>query len=728
MALFKKKNKNVDQEQVKEVKAESNVKKGSKKKGGRKNKSLLNGLNFPESVLTMVRSNLESEPGAVRRVGDAYVLVSITDEMLSGFSAKDEAIGSFAKAVKDGSISSVVLSKDIESGRLVLIPDDSSINRMDEYSFLRNMEYELVLFSDDLDDDDQVTVLDTLVDFSDIRKMADNRDITYELHGTTVDIVDRIVDTGATAGAADMYVAEEPQDEPETIDDVPLDNDIPDLDDFDAEVPAGSDYDMDFNDVPSDDIPDFDDAPISSDLDVSDEYDAIDSAASDSDDFEDFSDDYDSYDSYDIPEAEPQSREDVYSMVERTFLNDDLEIPVTDELFNVHFNTDRSSIPLFVFSEKTTDETSDLERNIRKMAETANTNIERIHQQNLSALKEDYFHALSQERENIAQQLALDSDDNDYGMMMLATKKEALEDDYEREKKAFIDDAISASGSRYDAMHKNELKRRLETIEDTFELEVKQAENKKKTEILEARKEKAAALYNTASVRILQGLSDEYRLMQEEELELYETEKKKMDDYLKENFANDVMRARAIRDELTRHNEVDDLKARYAALQDLNETRLEEVRKQAKDSLAAVSQKHDKIVEEMSKDFEKELNKSKAREEKAYDDFKKLQHDYATIDDKKNAEFEHRLSVMQDEIDAKNRQIESMQAEIGKKNNISIILMIVIALAFLAVGIALGFIVTPAHAAEIASDTSQASFASIPALVSAAVIKYKFRK
>lgn len=720
----KSKDKDSPKKKGKKSKDASGSAKGEAKKGKKKKskKSIIGSFDFSESVLEVMRDKLSLCSGAVRYVDRGYVLISVTDDMLSDFTAKDEAIGSFAKAVTDGSISTVVLASDIESGRLVIAPDEESLSRMEEYSFLRKMEFEPVFFSDDMDDEDSVKVFNGVIDFKTLQKIADHN-LTFEIEGNDIAVVDG-VDFDTTSN-----------DDINSMDNMAFD-DIIDEESLEAGDTSGLENENDLDEL-SDftDITDIDMGQEEIEPDANFQFSLEDDVAAGDFPEEDFDFGEEGDFGYDemmdiVDDAEVQTKDDVDKIIERCFLNDDLEISVTDELFNVHFDSSFENIPLFQFSSRMSDEDSELEDVIRKMAETANTNIQRIHHQNLSALKEDYFHTLSQERENIARQLDLDSDDNEYGLMMIATKelteeltrekgryirekREELEADYDKDRQNVVNAAIAASSSRFDALHQPELKRKIQTIEDNFDIEVKQSENDKRVEILAARKEKAAALYNSATVRVLQALSDEYRRMQEEELEIYEEEKHKMDVYLRENFANDVMRARAIRDELARHNEVDDLKARYAELQEINERKLEQNQKQANDSLKAISQKHDRIVEEITKEFEAQLAKSKKREEAAYDDFKKLQADYAAIDEKKNAEFSHRLTLLQDEIDAKNMQINSLQEEMSKKNNISIVLLAVVAVAFLAVGIALGFIVTPAHAETINNVSEPSTSMSI---------------
>ena len=262
--------------------------------------------------------------------------------------------------------------------------------------------------------------------------------------------------------------------------------------------------------------------------------------------------------------------------------------------------------------------------------------------------------------------------------------------------------AIAAAERSFDNANETSLHVEIEHVGSAFEESAKTVRDQALADLYVARKEAAHVLYDRAQVRILQNLSDEFRMNQEQELEEYERTRKEIDDYLKGHYSDDIMRAKALRDELDRHNEVDVIRKRYDELQIANKKEIERMRNEASNALDDLRAKSDESkkqlvssYEDKLAEYERKVAEKDERIQQGYGEIKDLQAEFARADERKQIEFEHRLAQARDEVDAKNRQMDAMQEDQKRKGTMFIVACVSVGLLCLLLGTILGFTIIP---------------------------------
>lgn len=705
--------------------------KGKKEK---KAKIIMRNLRFEDSVMKMVYESMDRESGAVRKVDGGYLAIVLDDSVLRELGMGNEAVGSFGKAIKDRAISACVLPNEIANGHLILIPDEASLERLREFKFMRNGSFNWCFIKDGLTEDDTVEILDQTVTLDELQAIADNETkLSYANGVVTIggggaspaagfdDDAPYVDDTGfvdAELGAGTDMAASDAVDELQNMADaVAAESDIVEqvdnvtdgsIDDIAMVGFDGTNYGEEEPEMPADEInlDDFDE----NDLD----FDA---------DFEDFSETdlalFDGEeDQANLPVAQPFTQDDLDEVLTHSFVTGPFDLEVDMNTFDMHFNYPQ--LPEFKFDPSLFSDVPELMNHVQLMADSANAHIQTIHKQNQQKLKDDYMQALRAEIDALTRHFDISPDANteaaarandirDRYTELIDNKNEEIEKkvqelrtQYNEKKQRYVDQAIAAAERSFDNANETSLHVEIEHVGSAFEESAKTVRDQALADLYVARKEAAHVLYDRAQVRILQNLSDEFRMNQEQELEEYERTRKEIDDYLKGHYSDDIMRAKALRDELDRHNEVDVIRKRYDELQIANKKEIERMRNEASNALDDLRAKSDESkkqlvssYEDKLAEYERKVAEKDERIQQGYGEIKDLQAEFARADERKQIEFEHRLAQARDEVDAKNRQMDAMQEDQKRKGTMFIVACVSVGLLCLLLGTILGFTIIP---------------------------------
>ena len=714
---------------------EMNAKQTAKGKKEKKAKIIMRNLRFEDSVMKMVYDSMSNESGAVRRVDGGYLAIVLDDSVLRELGMGNEAVGSFGKAVKDRAISACVLPNEIANGHLVLIPDATSLERLREFKFMRTGEFNWCFMRDGLTEDDTVEILDQKTTLDELQSIADNEtSLTYQdgkvLIGSSApagasdgfdDDAPYVDDTGFVdeelGAGAEMSSSEAVEEIQNMTDAVVAESNIVDevdnvadgsIDDIAMVDFEGNNYGEAVEEQPLDEInlDDFDD----SDLD----FDA---------DFEEFSDtDLALFDeeanAANLPAAEPFTQDDLDAALTHSFVTGPFDLPVDMDTFDMHFRYPQ--LPEFKFDPSLFSDVPELMNHVQLMADSANAYIKTLHDQNQQKLKDDYMQALRAEVDALTRHFDISPDANteaaarandirdryteliDNKPQEIEKKIQELRDQYNEKKQRYVDQAIAAAERSFDNANETSLHVEIEHVGSAFEEGAKSVRDQALADLYVARKEAAHVLYDRAQVRILQNLSDEFRMNQEQELEEYERTRQEIESYLKGHYSDDIMRAKALRDELDRHNEVDVIRKRYDELQIANKKEIERMRNEASNALDDLRAKSDESkkqlvtsYEDKIAEYERKVAEKDERIQQGYGEIKDLQAEFARADERKQIEFEHRLAQARDEVDAKNRQMDAMQEDQKRKGTMFIVACVSVGLLCLLLGTILGFTVIP---------------------------------
>lgn len=705
--------------------------KGKKEK---KAKIIMRNLRFEDSVMKMVYESMDRESGAVRKVDGGYLAIILDDSVLRELGMGNEAVGSFGKAIKDRAISACVLPNEIANGHLILIPDEASLERLREFKFMRNGSFNWCFIKDGLTEDDTVQILDQTVTLDELQSIADNKtDLGFANGVVTIgggggapvdgfdDDAPYVDDTGfvdAELGAGTGMAASDAIDELQSMADavaaesniVEEVNDVADgsIDDISMVGFDGTNYGDEQPELADDEISldDFDE----NDLD----FDA---------DFEDFSETdlalfEGEEDQSNLPVAQPFTQDDLDEVLTHSFVTGPFDLEVDMDTFDMHFNYPQ--LPEFKFDPSLFSDVPELMNHVQLMADSANAHIQTIHRQNQQKLKDDYMQALRAEIDALTRHFDISPDANteaaarandirdrytdliDNKAQEIEKKVQELRTQYNEKKQRYVDQAIAAAERSFDNANETSLHVEIEHVGSAFEESAKTVRDQALADLYVARKEAAHVLYDRAQVRILQNLSDEFRMNQEQELEEYERTRKEIDDYLKGHYSDDIMRAKALRDELDRHNEVDVIRKRYDELQIANKKEIERMRNEASNALEDLRAKSDESkkqlvssYEDKLAEYERKVAEKDERIQQGYGEIKDLQAEFARADERKQIEFEHRLAQARDEVDAKNRQMDAMQEDQRRKGTMFVVACVSVGLLCLLLGTILGFTIIP---------------------------------
>ena len=707
---------------------------GKKGKKEKKAKIIMRNLRFEDSVMKMVYDSMSNEDGAIRRVDGGYLAIVLDDSVLRQLGMGNEAVGSFGKAVKDRAISACVLPNEINNGHLILLPDNASLERLREFKFMRSGSFNWCFIRDGLTEDDTVEILDQTVTLDELQSIADNKTpISYSngkviigggsaadnIDGAFDDDAPYVDDTGfvdAELGAGTGMTTSDAVEEIQNMTDaVAAESNIGEQ----VDVADGSIDDIAMVDFEGNNYGEAVDPSADADLDLDFDDNDLDFDA----DFDEFSDTDlalfdDEANAANLPEAEPFTQDDLDQVLNHSFVAGPFDLEVDMDTFDMHFNYPQ--LPEFKFDPSLFSDVPELMNHVQLMADSANAHIQTIHRQNQQKLKDDYMQALRAEIDALTRHFDISPDANteaasrandiraryseliDNKAQEIEKKVQELRTQYNDKKQRYVDQAIAAAERSFDNANETSLHVEIEHVGSAFEESAKSVRDQALADLYVARKEAAHVLYDRAQVRILQNLSDEFRMNQEQELEEYERTRQEIDNYLKGHYSDDIMRAKALRDELDRHNEVDVIRKRYDELQIANKKEIERMRNEASHALDDLRAKSDEAkkqlvttYEDKIAEYERKVAEKDDRIQQGYGEIKDLQAEFARADERKQIEFEHRLAQARDEVDAKNRQMDAMQEDQKRKGTMFIVACVSVGLLCLLLGTILGFTVIP---------------------------------
>lgn len=496
--------------------------------------------------------------------------------------------------------------------------------------------------------------------------------------------------------------------------------------DEDAPAPAPAD-DADGSIENVDNLPNFDPDEIPDDFDEPLEDDLpFDDGAYDDDDESDIENPFEDLDVESDTEAEDASevaenstpapvvddrvfdRDAVRNTMARRFLDEDLGFTVDMTPFNALFGHEANDASRFSL-----DHLSDenwLDGQIKLLSQQANDALADRRRRDIDELRDLYFSLVSNTGDEIAAQMstALGADNvwaqtlaeadanaeksRESLVDIVGAQRAAIISKYEKERESDAQAKAAEAKSLYDVRHKPGLDRELAEIEPNLRATIDEDYTLRRRQILDARKQSAQASFDASLTRVMDHLIQKRSEQVARETELMEQFRDDMGRFLDENRKEDIARAEALREQLSRQNIVEQKTAEFAAREKELREQIVRERDEAQKRLLASQDETNKLIERMRLDHEAALAQAQAEVERANERTKEEAARVNVVRDEISRQYESQITFLENDQKTLMSQMNRESVVAKRANHLYIALAVLTALAFLALGVIAGIL------------------------------------
>lgn len=671
----------------------------------RKSKTLISRMGLSDAVASMglnVLSEMTKEPSAVRLLDDGYTVVVLTEDMLidSGLQPGDESFGSFAEALRSEQIKSLLLQTDLNNNKIVIIPDADSLDLLDEFSFAREIDFKWGLVPVDITDDSEVIVTESTVRLSDLINISNNETPIHQkgdgsiivgesdedaLANSDVDVNPAVVDETDVP----EEIGDESEFETSTDEEYPTDEIIDDT----FEVTDGFDFGGDDEQTP----------PVEDDFSTNDQE--LDPELDDS-----------VFEHMD----ETNAKELVDEVISREFYNDELGIKVDPKLFDLHF--DNKDTKLALFNETPLDD-SELSRHVAKMHADANIEMTKFHNDNIQELRSIYNLAMSKSHDSLVDMLNYNDESTDYGKRYTAlqenreaalnafedialAERQRIENEYNIKRDKFGQRAYDDAVHKYDDLYLNDNELLKTKREEQMRSEVNAESDAHISDMYAERRIVARRMYDKASTSILVKLQQQYKEMVAREIQFQDSFRNDIDKYIRENYANDVMRNKALAEELRQKHKADEVRQEYKVMLKAKEDELAQAKISAESEIADLRNKHQTDLSNTIAEWTRKVDEANEQNVDLKKSVDTLQSQLSTMDSEINSKYQAQIETGQNQIKALTDQLAYAEERTAKAGRLQMVIIVAVAIAAVALGLVGGFLMAP-HGTNKVSQPAQ---------------------
>ena len=519
-------------------------------------------------------------------------------------------------------------------------------------------------------------------------------------------------------------------------------------DDAPASAPANDTDELEnvdgLPDFDPDEIPDDFDEPLEDDL-------PFDDGAYDDDDESDIENPFEDLDGDSDAEAEDASevaenpipappapvvdnrvfdREAVRNTMARRFLDEDLGLSVDMTPFEALFGHEVNEASRFSL-----DHLSDenwLDGQIKLLSQQANDALADRRRRDIEELREMFFSLVSNTGDEIAAQMSTapgadnvwaqtleEADTNankarDSIVDIAGAQRAAVIAKYEKEKEADAQAKAVEAKSLYDVRHKPSLDRQLSEIESNLQSTIDEDDTLRRRQILDARQQSARASFDAALTRVMDHLIQKRSEQVAREAELMEQFRGEIGAFLDENRKEDIARAEALREQLSRENIVEQKTAEFNAREKELREQIKREREEAQKRALAAQDETNKLIERMRQENETALAQAKAEIERANQRTTEEAARVNVVREEISRQYESQLISYETDKKALIAQMDRESVVAKRANRLYIALAVLVALAFMALGIIAGILL---HSALGDAHAAAAAIADVSAQV-----------
>lgn len=646
-------------------------------------KNLFTQLQFNETVAETVYDNIRELYNDAERRGaivkydangkENYVIIAmLADDLANAFGKKfkkNEEVGAFSASINDGLIQAVLVEGDFQSGTLGLIPTVDTLADMTEWSFVEKTPLHIAIVTPDFNAEDGVILLSDTVTVNELKNIKNGHMtivVTHDENGEPDEA--KVVKTSELKAA-------EPTPEPEpVVEDVAASAEEP------VEEPIEPVAEFDENH--EDDVPEFD----PSELNEEELYEQHDDVVYDESVFEDLPEADDEF-VEEATVAQPEAQQpvelqhltNVQELILKQLNSDSLDIKVTDDDFYDLFAQDKH--PIELFNETPTDPNNHLDVHVAQMSSVANTKILRFLDESVNSLASEYQLALRTFADKLTNRLDYHDESTDAGKKFKEIKerrqelvnaaieahdlkKQDIQQDYEARKDKFIKERMLQAEREFDDENRAQLEKDTTLDMATLQLDGDDFEAKNLQDLHTRRRDVARVFMERAITDLLVHYRDEMAKVYKKARELALEESKSINRYIEQNFASEVMRANAIQKQLDMQADLKSLQDKFDAQLVEKNNEIQLLREKAEADYVALKEKSDIDLVNLKEELNKELEAERTANADLRKALERMTEKYEKLDEKKEAEYKHRLKVVDDRNQALERRLEDREKDV----------------------------------------------------------------
>ena len=289
---------------------------------------------------------------------------------------------------------------------------------------------------------------------------------------------------------------------------------------------------------------------------------------------------------------------------------------------------------------------------------------------------------------------------------IVGAQRAAIIAKYEKDKEADAQAKAVEAKSLYDVRHKPSLNRELDEIEPNLRATIDEDYTLRRRQILDARKQSAQASFDAALTRVMDHLIQKRSEQVARESELMEQFRDEMGQFLDENRKEDIARAEVLREQLSRQNIVDEKTAEFAAREKELHEQIAREREEAQKRVLATQEEANKALERVRQEMSAQLAQAQAEIERANERAKEEAARANVVRDEVSRQFESQMSSLHLDKQILIDRMDQENVTATRANRLYIALAVLVALAFLALGVIAGILLHSAmgdaHAAAAA--------------------------
>ena len=691
--MFGKKKKSEKSKQDDAIKSSAPKTKVKKKKGGMSDI-------FRESVLETILSDFQQneqfihvENGESKYVG--LVLDTTDIGGLDKKSRKDEAKGSIIECINSGRIKTFISSELLDEECIVIIPEVLTLSAMDEFSLLTDASYELCYVAKNGD----IELLGIKVTYKEIADIIASEGHIDDILGSDDDNIDDVPMDDILLDSVSLKKDDDISDDND-ISNIDDDDDIPDIDDdvnnMDDVIPVNNDDTSVSNDTYQVPESNYDNQSYSEP--VPQQYQDVQQEYIENPDNSQYQNNMGVQPEQNVETEIPADW--INAAVTRKFYSEDLGLEVTTDPFDAQFMSGNPYIP---FDENRP--SNWLNDQLNEMSREANLEMNRLHNSNLFLMRERYFRLISMQCDRIQKDLDVNNTDTQYGQMKaklqadhaneinnidvtVAQQKTEMERAWKQKLQDVGMDAAREAQHKYRERNTSAYEAQLNDLESVVRANIDAEYQYAIHDMNERRREEALSLLDLSITEVLDEVSDMYVSAMEDERVRYNELQENMRIFRTDKMEDDIVRTNVKAEELRQSEKADQVlieqTAKIQALTDeYNQKRhelLDDIDKLRKDNQAR--------IDNMRMDNEKDLAREREVKDELRSRYDALLENYKNLDDKKEQEFEGRITEMKDEICAWQEKFDHM-VEVHKRNNLVSIFFVIAAII---AAVSIGFI------------------------------------
>lgn len=406
------------------------------------------------------------------------------------------------------------------------------------------------------------------------------------------------------------------------------------------------------------------------------------------------------------------NREAVRDTMARRFLDEDLGFTVDMTPFEALFGREMDG-PIG-FSLDHLDNENWLDGQIKLLSQQANDKLADQRRRNIDELRDLFFSLVSKTGDEIAAKMSTEAGAENVWAQTLAEaninaqkSRDALVDiigaqraaiiaNYEQKREESIHAEMVGARARYDTYHKPALDRELSELKPTLRASIDDEYAIRRREILDARKTSAQASFDASITKVMDYLIEKRSEQVTREAELMEQFRIQMGEFLDENRKEDIARAEALREQLARQNVIEEKTAEFAAREKELYEQIARERDEAQKRLSASQEETDKLIARMREENEAALTQAQAEIQRANERTAEEAARVNVVREEISRQFESQIASQENDKNLLIAQINRESLTAKRANRLYVALAVLVALAFLAVGVIAGILLNTA--------------------------------